>query len=66
MKISDKDRSQILRMAGNIACGFVGNKRPEMITPGEMIVIGTVSAQIAIETMLAADQLIKDFNEGKE
>jgi hypothetical protein len=62
MKIDAKDRGQLLRMAGNIAGGFVQDRDPNLIPPSDLVIIGTVSAQIAIETLLAVDSLVEDFN----
>ena len=55
MKLSEKDRAQLLRMAGNIAGGicatnYAGNDRH----------IATRSAELALATMQAVDKLIEE------
>jgi len=52
--IDPKDRGQLLRMAGNIACGFA-DKVPEDI-------LSELSARIAIETLKEVDRLIAKEN----
>jgi hypothetical protein len=66
MKLSNKDREQIRLMAGSIAAGFAQQRRPEDISPSEFILIGTVSAKIAIETMLTVDTMVADINGEKQ
>lgn len=51
--ISEKDRSQLLRMAGNIACGFATSSNVH-----ETGFIAKLSAKIAYETLLEVDRLI--------
>jgi hypothetical protein len=55
MKITEKDRGQLLRMAGNIACGLVGYTSEEKIP--------ALSAKIAYETMQSVDKLIQEAND---
>ena len=51
MSISEKDRGQLLRMAGNIACGLVTNCN--IYDTGH---VSKLSAQLALETMQAPDE----------
>lgn len=51
MKIDPKDRSQLLRMAGNIACGIYAPFRTSDSIARE-------AAEIAVETMKEVDRLI--------
>ena len=55
--IDPKARSQLLRMAGNIACGLVNNP---MVNSED---IAIHAARIALATMAAVDKLIEE--EGK-
>ncbi len=55
--ILEKDRSQLLRMAGNIACGFATNCNIH-----ETGYIATLSAKIALETLQEVDKLIHSHN----
>ena len=52
MIINEKDRGQLLRMAGNIACGLVLNPMVDSVD------IGKHAAWIALETMKEVDKLI--------
>jgi hypothetical protein len=56
--MTDKDRSQLLRMAGNIACGITGSR---FDLPTDRI--AEYSAEIALATMKAVDKLIQDARE---
>lgn len=58
--ISDKDRGQLLRMAGNIACGLVPNCSME-----DLERIPKLSARLALETLKAVDDGIAKEN-GKD
>ena len=55
MKINEKDRGQLLRMAGNIACGLVGHV--------DQSYIAVNAATIAIDTLKEVDRLIALNNE---
>ena len=52
--INEKDRGQLLRMAGNIACGLVTN--------GVSINVAELSAKLALASMQEVDKLIADQN----
>ena len=53
--ISEKDRGQLLRMAGNIACGFVSQ---DNVYDADRV--AELSAEIAYKTMLTVDKLIAE------
>lgn len=55
MIISEKDRGQLLRMAGNIACGFATSANVH-----DTGFISKLSAKIALETMQEVDHLISE------
>ncbi len=57
--IGEKDRSQILRMAGNIACGLVTGINPYESDDKLENKIAEVSARIAIKTMKDVDAAIE-------
>ena len=61
MKVTDKDRSQLLRMAGNIAGGICAN--PDLVEGLTDEAIAKYSANIALATMQAVDRLL---GEGQE
>lgn len=52
--INEKDRGQLLRMAGNIACGLIGHTIE--------INIPAYAAELALETLKAVDAKIADEN----
>lgn len=52
--IQEKDRSQLLRMAGNIACGLVTGVHGLL----DRDKIASISADIAYKTMLKVDEII--------
>lgn len=58
MKINDKDRSQLLRMAGNIACGLIGYTTEYLIPK--------LAAKLAIETLEEVDREIGNINSKEE
>ena len=55
--ITEKDRGQLLRMAGNIACGMVSDGTTDQA------LIARVSASIAYKTMLEIDRIIAEIKE---
>jgi len=64
MKINEKDRGQLLRMAGNIACGLSNGMNIFSATGSrEVSLIANLSAEIAIETLGAVDKEIERANE---
>lgn len=63
MKISEKDRGQILRMAGNIACGFASQANPYDLSDTGKLVAARVSAEIALLTLQEVDKLIAEQEE---
>lgn len=66
MKINDKDRSQLLRMAGNIACGIAHGLNPSQHDNVWELYIANCSARIAIETLKAVDREIGNINSKEE
>ena len=60
MVINEKDRGQLLRMAGNIACGLVTNCNIH-----DMGHVSKLSAEIAFETLQAVDHLLAEQNQEK-
>jgi len=58
MKINEKDRSQLLRMAGNIACGLVTNCNIHQTQD-----IPRLSAKLAVATLQAIDDEIERAKE---
>jgi hypothetical protein len=57
MKINDKDRSQLLRMAGNIAGGLV-IAYPDY----EVTALAADAAELALATLTSVDNLIEQEN----
>lgn len=53
--INEKDRGQLLRMAGNIACGLA--TRADQV---QMYLVPELSAQLAFETLKEVDKLIAE------
>lgn len=62
MKISEKDRGQLLRMAGNIACGLAMYPAPVRWDEAWERVISESSARIARMTLEAVDREIESAN----
>lgn len=56
--ISEKDRSQLLRMAGNIACGLAQAK----VYPDTVERVADLAADIALATLKAVDKKIAEAN----
>jgi hypothetical protein len=54
--INERDRSQLLRMAGNVACGFVTNNNLNDCFSQKLI--AEISVGIAYEILLSVDKLI--------
>ena len=59
--INEKDRGQLLRMAGNIACG-IAQDFDHHYDDDEIKWIGMMSARIALQTMQEIDGLIAENN----
>lgn len=57
MQINEKDRGQLLRMAGNIACGLAANLGEVSMGdyPQQIAWIAATSARVAVETLFAVD-----------
>lgn len=62
MTINEKDRSQLLRMAGNIACGLCSFQSHYVPNEKQSKNIAEASAFIALETMKEVDRLIAENN----
>lgn len=59
--INEKDRSQILRMAGNIAAGML--TMPQLWDAWD---VPAIASNIAIDTLLAVDKEIEKRNRVQE
>lgn len=57
-KISEKDRSQLLRMAGNIACGIITGLNDVRYEE-----VAEASARLALATLRKVDKLIQENND---
>jgi hypothetical protein len=66
--INDKDRGQLLRMAGNIACGLAADIGTVKMSDYDMQIewIAHTSARIAIETLSAVDVAVSRENKDDE
>lgn len=63
MKIDQKDRGQLLRMAGNIAGGLVHGMNVHGVNNGAVVaLIANLSARIALQTMEELDRQISERN----
>lgn len=62
--INEKDRGQLLRMAGNIACGLAADIGEISVVdyPQQVKWIAETSARIALETLKAVDEEIAKEN----
>jgi hypothetical protein len=65
MKITEKDRSQLLRMAGNIATGLI-SRLDDDPPEDEVKQIPEASAKLALTIMIHLDALIETVNKGEQ
>lgn len=57
--MTDKDRSALLRMAGNIASGLVVNLRTRTIAERDALAFGTAEMAITIALAIFYDERLK-------